>query len=137
MPRIEGQWYSWHIDWKFVPWLVSALLGIYFSWWLTINGLSVVGVLLFLFCCPFIYFSSRMLWEHRHPFVFSVRGKRNVKIRGAGPEGVYIQENGRKMFVNIGRSKTSPGKYEAWIYTKSIQRYEPPHDTEVLTPEKR
>ncbi|MEA2660285.1 MAG: hypothetical protein QOF64_3147 [Candidatus Binatota bacterium] len=64
-------------------------------------------------------------------------GERKVRIRFPGREDIIVQENGRKIYMGVTWTKASHGDLEAWIYSKSIQKYEPPYDTEVLSPETR
>jgi hypothetical protein len=92
------------------------------------------GALLLLFSLMVLWGSSKTLWRNRQPFVFTVRGNRKVKFRGGGRDGILFDEDGRKVRIF---SELLMGKISRGIHVASIEKYEPPHESESLTDDRR
>lgn len=133
MPRIQTPWYKWRLSWKHLPWFVVAIVGVWAAVYLMTSGYGG-GVLLLLVSLPMLWGTSKALWRNRQPFVLAIRGHRKVKFRGGGRDGIVLEEDGRR--VNI-FSELSGGKISRAIHASSIQKYEPPYESERLTLERR
>jgi hypothetical protein len=87
------------------------------------------------------FFLSRYFGEARKRcgetashFLFSVRGERKVKFRGAGRDQTILEEDGLRAKID---TELLVGKTNRAIYANSIQKYEPPHDSELLTDDRK
>jgi uncharacterized metal-binding protein YceD (DUF177 family) len=117
-----------------MPWFVLSVAGIWWSWWLIRSGDVAPGLFVLLVSLAFLWGSSKNLWRNRQPFVFAIRGNRKVRFRGGGRDETTFEENGRKMKIY---TELLGGKTSRAIYVSAIQKYEPPHDGELLTNEQR
>jgi hypothetical protein len=130
MPRIESSWSKWRISWRHVPWLIVSVGGMWFSWLLVNSAHTGFGIVVLLFSAPLLWVSFKTLWRNRQPFVFTVRSDRKVKFRGGGRDETVVEENGRKVKIY---TELLSGKISRAIHANSIEKYEPPHDGELLT----
>jgi uncharacterized metal-binding protein YceD (DUF177 family) len=134
MPRIQSTWYKWPVSWRHTPWFLVSVAGIWWSCWLIRSGDVVPGSFVLLVSLAFLWGTSKTLWRNRQPFVFAVRGNRKVKFRGGGRDEINVEENGRKVRIY---TELLGGKVSRAIHVSSIEKYEPPHDGELLTDKQR
>ena len=57
-----------------------------------------------------------------------------MKFRGGGRDEINFEENGRKVKIY---TELLGGKVSRAIHVSSIEKYEPPHDGELLTDKQR
>lgn len=134
--RVKRPWYKPHVERSALLDVVKWSAGLCLSWilfWQLPYSFRVFAAIAALICLAFLCDGMKSLWRNRHPFVFTVRGDRDVEFFEKGRDEIVFEENGRQavIYSELG-SKPNRG-----IYVSSITKWEPPHENEPLTDDQR